>query len=179
MDSAAKMLKRKHMKCALLFAIFLFIAGGEFGWSQQQALLAADGYPPLLHASGQPSFPYQKSGILYGHSHIAKTSGSNLNGMMSLRYSHVCGNKGYSYDAYQHNVRREEAAETKNDALRRDIYTEVGNPTLAGREDFNRGRVPQTFVKEIGFEDCDWTSWEGKWEVFVDIASGPFPLELH
>mmetsp|Transcript_3234 Transcript_3234/g.4262 ORF Transcript_3234/g.4262 Transcript_3234/m.4262 type:complete len:324 (+) Transcript_3234:140-1111(+) len=180
MESAAKVLKREHIKYALLLmTTVIFIAGGEFGWSQQRALLAAEGYLPLLRASSQQSLPYQKSGTVYGHVHIAKTSGSNLNGMMSVRYSHVCGNKGYSYDAYQHNKRLQEARDTHNDALRNDIYREVGSPDPNARLDFNRGRIPQPFVKEIGFEDCDWISWEGSWKDWVEIASGPYPLELH
>ena len=43
---------------------------------------------------------------LFGHVHIAKTSGTSLNGNMSLHFERVCGNKGYSYNAYQSNPRR-------------------------------------------------------------------------
>jgi hypothetical protein len=45
---------------------------------------------------------YQK---IYGHLHFPKTAGSSLNSLMASKYERVCGNKGYSYDSYQHNSR--------------------------------------------------------------------------
>jgi len=37
--------------------------------------------------------------ILYGHVHMAKTGGTSLNGIIANKFDHVCGHKGYSYDA--------------------------------------------------------------------------------
>lgn len=42
---------------------------------------------------------------IYGFVHIPKTAGSNINGELALSFERVCGNKGYSYDAVNHNAR--------------------------------------------------------------------------
>ena len=39
--------------------------------------------------------------VVIGHVHMAKTSGTTLNGNLSMHFERVCGHKGYSYDAYQ------------------------------------------------------------------------------
>ena len=43
--------------------------------------------------------------MIYGHVHMAKTGGSFVNGALALNYERVCGEKGYSYDAFQANWR--------------------------------------------------------------------------
>jgi len=43
--------------------------------------------------------------ILYGHVHVAKTGGTSLNGIFANTFERVCGQKGYSYDAFQDNER--------------------------------------------------------------------------
>ena len=57
------------------------------------------------------------------------------------RYSNVCGNKGYSLDFYAENERRRRNG-PKND------------------KEFDRSRVREMFLNEIGFEECDWISNE-------------------
>ena len=52
---------------------------------------------PKLEENGQT--------LLYVHIHMAKTAGSFVNGALALKYERVCGKKGYSYDAYQANLR--------------------------------------------------------------------------
>ena len=37
--------------------------------------------------------PTSTSNTIYGHVHIPKTGGSNLNGLMAAKYDNVCGNK--------------------------------------------------------------------------------------
>ena len=37
--------------------------------------------------------------VVYGHVHMAKTAGTEINGELAMHFERVCGNKGYSYDA--------------------------------------------------------------------------------
>ncbi|CAB9498825.1 expressed unknown protein [Seminavis robusta] len=96
--------------------------------------------------------------IVYGHVHMAKTGGTNLNGMLATRYERVCGHKGYSYDAIAHNQRTREwqaSTEKYGDGL----YTLHDSITQI-KPNYNRGRVPPKVMFEIGFQDCDWISLE-------------------
>lgn len=91
----------------------------------------------------------QNSSIVFGHVHMAKTGGSTLNGWLAAKYERVCGNKGYSYNAYAANVRAFEAAK---------------------KVDWNKGSGGAWVYneKEIGFEDCDYISKEagaGFWDL--------------
>jgi hypothetical protein len=43
--------------------------------------------------------------VVYGMVHMAKTSGTEINGELAMRFERVCGNKGYSYDFYSLNER--------------------------------------------------------------------------
>ena len=42
---------------------------------------------------------------IIGHIHMAKTGGTELNGMLASNFERVCGHKGYSHDYYQYNER--------------------------------------------------------------------------
>ena len=44
--------------------------------------------------------PYRREDVIFGHIHMARTAGSALNWKLSNHFERVCGNKGYSYDAY-------------------------------------------------------------------------------
>ncbi len=44
--------------------------------------------------------PYRHEDVIFGHIHMARTAGSSLNWNLSNHFERVCGNKGYSYDAY-------------------------------------------------------------------------------
>ena len=48
---------------------------------------------------------YTRPDVIFGHVHMTMTGGSTLNGMLASRYENVCGNKGNSYDYFQHNER--------------------------------------------------------------------------
>ena len=52
--------------------------------------------------------------IIYGHVHMAKTAGTEINGMLSMRYERICGTKGYSYDATPTNAPNEAARPIRN-----------------------------------------------------------------
>jgi len=88
--------------------------------------------------------------IIYGHLHIPKTGGTTLNGLMAAKYERVCGNKGYSHDAYQANIRAFEAGKEK--------FTEKGS-----------GNAWNYISKNIGFEDCDYISEERSWDFWPNI----------
>eukprot|EP00986_Skeletonema_menzelii_P013959 scaffold8679_cov154-Skeletonema_menzelii.AAC.2 len=104
--------------------------------------------------------------ILYGHVHMAKTGGTSLNGILANTFEHVCGHKGYSYDAFQDNER----AKIK--------VKEGQNIRPEGRS-----RVFLPIMKEIGFEDCDYISAENSWMFWRDtFGNGKFhglKMELH
>jgi hypothetical protein len=122
--------------------------------------------------------------VVYGLVHLAKTAGTEINGELASHFERVCGNKGWSYDAYQFNKRVKEensgggrisASHASNDAITQ-IYKKG-----------NRGKVPGKFMNEIGFEDCDyialehgWKNWKSyvpsqNWTSFKETPS----LELH
>ncbi len=103
---------------------------------------------------------FRHSDIIYGHIHMAKTGGTNLNGFLANNYERVCGNKGYSYDAYQRNERF--------------IKDYVPHQIKKGKHQHYGS------VKEIGFEDCDYISYENGhkfWSYFSNFHN--MTMELH
>ena len=93
--------------------------------------------------------PNVSMGVVFGHVHVAKTGGTTLNGNLSMHFERVCGHKGYSYSAYQTNLRR-------------------GKP-----------RIPPPEMQKIGFEDCDWISQESGWSFWKQFKFWDRPMELH
>lgn len=111
------------------------------------------------------------SPMLYGHIHMAKTAGSNINGYLAANFERVCGNKGYSYDSYQENIR-----------YKRNQEQSVRQHDLVSRYSSwnHRAEVPKEILEEIGFEDCDFVSNERNWDFWVNFfANWKFPVELH
>ena len=106
---------------------------------------------------------------LYGHVHMAKTAGTSLNGIMANTFERVCGHKGYSYDAFNDNVRAAKIVATGGDA----------KPGTNG----GRDRIFEKEMKTIGFDDCDWVSNEINWRfwsrMFGDSKFHSFDMELH
>jgi hypothetical protein len=95
---------------------------------------------------------------VYLHIHMAKTAGTEHNGIFANRFERVCGHKGYSYDAYQTNERfRKSGATNVNFHSIRDIYSVHIDPA------YSRHRVPPQTMDEIGYEDCDYISNELPW----------------
>lgn len=103
--------------------------------------------------------------VVYGHVHEAKTGGTSLNGMLAARYERVCGNKGYSFDAYQSNVRRKQ--KIQNDTVKQ------------LKRGFHRSRVPHFIMDERGYENCDWISKEIGWFWWKKFVKWPLHIELH
>eukprot|EP00588_Corethron_pennatum_P031331 CAMPEP_0194319136 /NCGR_PEP_ID=MMETSP0171-20130528/15628_1 /TAXON_ID=218684 /ORGANISM="Corethron pennatum, Strain L29A3" /LENGTH=171 /DNA_ID=CAMNT_0039076247 /DNA_START=86 /DNA_END=598 /DNA_ORIENTATION=+ len=89
--------------------------------------------------------------VTYGLLHMAKIGGTEINGQLSMHYERVCGNKGYSYDAHQTNLRFNNSG--SNTALYRSKDSMPGPRS-------NRGMVPFKIMEEIGFENCDYVAME-------------------
>ncbi|CAE7225825.1 unnamed protein product [Symbiodinium natans] len=104
--------------------------------------------------------------VIYGHVHMAKTGGSFVNGALALNYERVCGEKGYSYDAFQANWRY------RNNKSHVDTMGEV-------EIGYSRQRVPAIIQEEIGHEDCDYVSLEGQWQWWKKFTSWKVRVELH
>mmetsp|Transcript_44012 Transcript_44012/g.86325 ORF Transcript_44012/g.86325 Transcript_44012/m.86325 type:complete len:371 (-) Transcript_44012:65-1177(-) len=117
--------------------------------------------------------------VVYGLLHILESGSAEINGRLSMNYERVCGAKGYSYDAYNANERfktkvlpalrkgRKQAVSTG------DIYSKID-------ERYNRNNVPFQYMKEIGFEDCDYVALEAE-AIEWDRNFGTWfkPMELH
>lgn len=105
----------------LLEVLILYTDLLGIGWSQSVCQNSV-----ITKHTGQP--------VIFGHFHMAKTGGTDLNGELALRFERVCGNKGYSYDAFQANLRFNNSASHKlwrqHDSISK-LY-----------QNFNRGRVP-------------------------------------
>mmetsp|Transcript_23330 Transcript_23330/g.64729 ORF Transcript_23330/g.64729 Transcript_23330/m.64729 type:complete len:323 (+) Transcript_23330:255-1223(+) len=107
-----------------------------------------------------------KPTIVYGHLHMTKTGGSNINGLLAAKYDNVCGNKGNSYNAYKVNEKR-----------------------MKKETDYRKGRqgIPfSKYRKEVGFENCDYISIETKWDDWkkhivdaLEFENRNMKLELH
>lgn len=111
--------------------------------------------------------------IVYGLVHMAKTGGSSINGELALNFERVCGNKGYSYDAFAHNERMKSVTEKGKKTTHANVDT-----VSKLYHEYNRGRVPHHFMAEIGYEDCDYIASEQKFQ-FWEQFSSRWKMELH
>ena len=102
--------------------------------------------------------------VTYGHLHYPKTAGSTINGELSSHFERVCGNKGYSYDQYQFNQRKEMNNTTTH------VHKYMRN---------YEGGAKRVAMSEIGYEDCDYVSMEIGWRKWLDLPAAIMPLELH
>ena len=115
---------------------------------------------------------------VYGHLHYAKTAGTTINGVLAAKYERVCGTKGYSYDAYQFNKRVERRLRKFNVSSLSE--EKAGGNDLVNKSfpDWNRGRVPQRIMDEIGYENCDYVSFENPSMVW-NRMNETWNFELH
>lgn len=114
---------------------------------------------------------------IYGFVHIAKTGGTEINGELANHFERVCGNKGYSYDALESNKRVIEASKTiqPGESL---LEVDLGDAVSKLYDNHNRGRPPDGFMNEVGFDDCDYIAQEipaEDWSMF----SSRWEMELH
>ncbi|KAL7559642.1 hypothetical protein ACA910_006240 [Epithemia clementina (nom. ined.)] len=122
--------------------------------------------------------------LIYAHVHMAKTAGSTINGYLAAQYERVCGNKGYSYDFYQYNQRVHDQIHSNETGSGLDLQVEkLGDTNDTIRRAFgdiwNRGRVPQKVVDEIGYENCDYISLELPWQEWSKRFDASDNIELH
>ena len=122
---------------------------------------------------------------VYGHLHYAKTAGTTLNGRLASQYERVCGNRGYSYDAYQFNQRVEQQLHQHNrTSIPAQQTGQKDAINKAFEQNWNRGRVPPAVMEEIGYENCDYISLEDRWTVWDRLLlhnnnDNRWKLELH
>jgi len=116
--------------------------------------------------------------VIYGHIHMAKTAGTEINALLAMRYERVCGHKGYSYDFYQVNERHKQYSENYKNVKSilgktKDIMSTSG---LGGRD-----QIPMGIMQEVGFEDCDYISIEEPASTWrnLDLQLGGLPMEFH
>lgn len=146
---------------ATIYTIGVFELGHELGQVESEELFHRQLRVSrmTLDCGGHPK-------KLYGHIHMAKTGGTSLNGIFANTFERVCGNKGYSYDAYHDNTL---AAVKESKGL--DVRPE-GRSSVEGKE-----------MLDIGFEDCDYVSkeWGADWWVdhFADAKFHNIQMELH
>jgi len=111
--------------------------------------------------------------VRFGHIHMAKTAGTELNGMLASRFDGICGNKGYSFDYFQHNERvRSQNKTWTNGKI-------IGDSVSISSRRYNRGRVPDSLMQERGFEECDYVSHETDHGFWATLGSNETPLEIH
>lgn len=109
--------------------------------------------------------------IIFGHVHIAKTAGTTLNGQMAAKFERVCGHKGYSYDSWQDNYRRNQSESGVK--IEPDSMSKL-------HQGFSRSRVHPSIMTEIGYEDCDYISHEINWNFWPrTFQHWRVPIELH
>ena len=116
--------------------------------------------------------------VIFGHIHMAKTAGTEINGVLAQKFEQVCGHKGYSYDAILFNQRAEKDMNGTSGSLKQTLKTpDLISNTYKG---YNRGRVKPNVMDEIGYHDCDWISHEREGKIWHELVTMiESPLELH
>lgn len=112
---------------------------------------------------GDTSIDHHTATMIYGHVHVAKTGGTELNGLLASKYERVCGNKGYSYDFFA--VNKLNLANNNRHHDRKKTKT--------------RGKISYEEMAEIGYEDCDYISQEVEWTFWKTFSKWDVPIELH
>ncbi|KAL3816728.1 hypothetical protein ACHAXA_002214 [Cyclostephanos tholiformis] len=149
---------------SLLITYFAYVSSwtnNTFASSSSSALVS---HVPRMEGG---NFVYPP--VVFGHVHMTKTAGSEINGVLSQRFDRVCGHKGYSYDAHSVSERTGGGYENITDSIAK------------SHPGFHRARVPLSVMNEIGYHDCDWVSHEAPKHLWNELADQirPWPLELH
>ena len=132
---------------------------------------------PQITSNGIEGFNFPP--MVFGHIHMAKTAGTEINGILAQRFERICGHKGYSYDSISFNQRAGKDMNGTSSGWQETLKT----PDMISRlfKSYNRGRVHFRVMEEIGYHDCDFISHERKSTVWHELATNiePWPLELH
>lgn len=105
---------------------------------------------------------------MFGLVRMHMSGDTEINRMLALKYERVCGNSAYSMDAVHTNFKSQEYRHAQNDAVAQ-LYGD-GN---------DRGRVPDEWMLDIGFEDCDYIAWQTNYQEWESFGSEELPMELH
>lgn len=131
----------------------------------------------MMGPRSSPTEGWVRPDKIFGLVHMAKTAGTEINGELANHFERVCGDKGYSYDAYQTNLRFREKAEEEGGVLVTTLMNDSVSKLFPKGRVYNRGLPPHDWMKEIGFEDCDYVALEAQavnWKRFAGWG-----LELH
>ncbi|KAG7370200.1 hypothetical protein IV203_027946 [Nitzschia inconspicua] len=174
------MIHLSPLKCPLIFVLVASVLGTVMIVKLSTNLMIPSG-SVAKNASVVTYWPKHKDKI-YGLVHMAKTAGTEINGELAARFERICGNKGYSYDAYQVNKRHAEWKQNHPDKMLT-VYS-LPDMTTSMVEKHSRGRVHPVVQKEIGFEDCDYIAIEGSFHFWGPMVENmpddpPFQFELH
>jgi len=125
------------------------------------------------NVSNVPSVGWTASLVTYGLVHMARSGGSAINRIFALKYERVCGNKGYSYNAYEINERKRLTPPLN--------YTDIQITTKIMTRHVNKtGKKIKEDAYKVGFDDCDYIAMEqkaGMWQEHMGNLHRP--LELH
>mmetsp|Transcript_793 Transcript_793/g.1502 ORF Transcript_793/g.1502 Transcript_793/m.1502 type:complete len:332 (-) Transcript_793:22-1017(-) len=165
----------QHRKMALLVLSLL----SAFMFVNKEAMYISSLYTPSQQHDNK-MMGWIRPDTIYGLLHIAKTAGTEINGELASHFERVCGNKGWSYDYHQHNKRVKKFADRNPDYLN-SVSTGINYGDAVSRtwtKGPNRGSVPDHFMDEVGWEDCDYVAQEmesKRWHKFSRRGK----LELH
>jgi len=165
--------KKSYAVALLSILLFIELLRPSRRESQSNGLLGLE----VAHKKTEDLKParngYVRPNKIFGHVHMAKTGGTELNGLLASRFERVCGHKGYSFDYYQHNKRVRKQNKTS-------VSRNIGGDTLSRvSPTYNRGRVPVNVMQERGYEDCDYISHEVSYSIWRGYGSNSTPMELH
>lgn len=130
-------------------------------------------------SKGQAGFTFPP--MIFGHIHMAKTAGTEINGELAQRFERVCGQKGYSYDSISFNQRAgKDMDKAGGDRGWRQTLS-TADLISKSFKNYNQGRVPMRVMNEIGYHDCDWISVESDADVWHKLVAvtAEWPMELH
>lgn len=146
----------------LLEVLILYVTFFAVGWCRSQSVCRNVTGVTTTTTNAQQA-------LIFGYVHVAKTGGTELNGELAAQFERVCGHKGYSYNAFQINRRFNNFSQIisrKNDSTSKVMFR-------------NGAWVPKKIMDEIGYEDCDYVSFEFPWESWSRFNSWDVPMELH
>jgi len=115
---------------------------------------------------------------IYGLIHIAKTGGSNTNGLLASKYDNVCGNKGHSFNSFVVQKDRKDKKDQEQQRSKKPKQREM-------LKAWNSVKIDES-KNAIGFENCDYIALENRHSAWVkdvfdhmDFKARNFTLELH
>lgn len=106
---------------------------------------------------------------LFGLVRMHMSGDTEINRKLALQYERVCGNSAYSVDAVFTNERTGEYQSHSEHDVVSQLYG-------AGHD---RGRVPDEWMLDMGFDDCDYIAWQTDYQEWDSFGTKELPMELH